>query len=240
MPWFKVDDGLATHDKVLAAGNAAMGLWVRAGAWSSQHLTDGDVPMHAVRLLGSRAQAEALVCAGLWVKTTQGYRFHEWHDYQPSRKKVEADRQAARDRMQKLRASSAEVRANSEDCSGEVRDPSVRDPVPSRPVLVVTSPSQSPPQRVSDDGLDRIRRAIGGGCTKSHAQRSADMVLAKAKGGVRNPVNYVLAAIAADPDAYRYRRGNPTRETECPEHAGEWADACRQHALERRLGGGHA
>lgn len=31
MPWFKVDDTLALHGKVVAAGNPAMGLWVRAG-----------------------------------------------------------------------------------------------------------------------------------------------------------------------------------------------------------------
>jgi len=41
MPWFKVDDTLAFHAKVVAAGNAAMGLWVRAGAHSMQQLTDG-------------------------------------------------------------------------------------------------------------------------------------------------------------------------------------------------------
>lgn len=34
MSWFKVDDHLAFHRKTLAAGNEAMGLWVRAGSWS--------------------------------------------------------------------------------------------------------------------------------------------------------------------------------------------------------------
>ena len=33
--WFKVDDNLALHPKVLGAGNAAMGMWVRAGSWSA-------------------------------------------------------------------------------------------------------------------------------------------------------------------------------------------------------------
>lgn len=234
MTWFKVDDALATHDKVLAAGNAAMGLWVRAGAWSSQHLTDGDVPMHAVRLLGTRGQADALVRAGLWLKTSQGYRFHEWHDYQPSRKKVESDRQAARERMRAIRAGSPEVRPNTDECSPEVRDPSVRDPrpVPSRPDPVVTSPSQSPPHRLSDDGLERVMQAIGSHCPKAHARRSADMILAKANGNVRDPTRYVLKAIEAEPDLYRYRRGNPTKATECPDHPGEWADRCRIHASE--------
>ena len=38
MAWFKVDDKLAFHPKVLTAGNTAIGLWVRAGAWSADQL----------------------------------------------------------------------------------------------------------------------------------------------------------------------------------------------------------
>ena len=57
MPWFKVDDNLAFHHKVVAAGNAAMGLWVRAGAMCAQQLTDGFVPDHMVNTLGSKALA---------------------------------------------------------------------------------------------------------------------------------------------------------------------------------------
>lgn len=29
MPWFRVDDDFALHPKAIAAGNAALGLWVR-------------------------------------------------------------------------------------------------------------------------------------------------------------------------------------------------------------------
>lgn len=72
MPWFKVDDGLPDHPKVLLAGNAAMGLWVRAGAWSMKHLTDGFIPEAFVRLLGTAKEARALVTAGLWVKVEGG------------------------------------------------------------------------------------------------------------------------------------------------------------------------
>lgn len=85
MPWFKVDDKLAMHPKVLRAGNAAMGLWVRAGSWSAAHLTDGLIPMSLLSSLGGkRAQADALVKAGLWDVEPDGYRFRDWLDYQPS------------------------------------------------------------------------------------------------------------------------------------------------------------
>ena len=54
MPWFKVDDRLAHHPKVMAVGNAAMGLWVRAGSWSAAHLTDGYVPTELLSTLGGK------------------------------------------------------------------------------------------------------------------------------------------------------------------------------------------
>jgi len=91
MTWFKVDDGLAFHAKVVLAGNAAMGLWVRAGSWVAQQLTDGYIPDQIVTTLGTRAQAKALENAGLWIREGNGYRFHGWLDYNPTAEEVRAD-----------------------------------------------------------------------------------------------------------------------------------------------------
>ena len=44
MPTFEVDDQFAFHQKTLRAGNEAIGVWVRAGAWCAAYLTDGLVP----------------------------------------------------------------------------------------------------------------------------------------------------------------------------------------------------
>jgi hypothetical protein len=96
MPWFKVDDQFATHPKVVSVPLAATGLWVRAGSWSSQHLTDGYVPRSALPLLGARAShAVALVKAGLWVEELDGWRFHDWPDYQPSAEETRRARDRA-------------------------------------------------------------------------------------------------------------------------------------------------
>lgn len=98
MSWFKVDDGLAFHAKVVKAGNAAMGLWVRAGSWSSQQLKDGYVPTHVVALLGTDRQAAKLVSVGLWHETHGGYLFHEWDERNPKREEIAAERAAGRER----------------------------------------------------------------------------------------------------------------------------------------------
>jgi hypothetical protein len=84
MPWFQVDDQLPVHRKVTAAGNAAMGLWVRAGSWCQQNLTGGFVPTDVVRSLGTIGQANALVASGLWHKEEGGYIFHDWDKHQMS------------------------------------------------------------------------------------------------------------------------------------------------------------
>jgi hypothetical protein len=153
MPWFKVDDNLGFHHKVIAAGNPAMGLWVRAGSICAQQLTDGFVPDHVIAALGTKAQAERLVTAGLWTRSRGGYRFHGWDERQPSKVDVEAERAAAKERMRAARAkkrtaaqqasaqvgeqSAPEVRPNTSRTSAEVRpkfgNPDPTHPDPSRP-----------------------------------------------------------------------------------------------------------
>jgi hypothetical protein len=105
MTWFKVDDTLAFHAKVVAAGNAAMGLWVRSGSWCAQQLNDGRIPENIALTLGTRAEINRLVTAHLWIAKDDGYEFWQWGDdgRQPSRAQVEADRHATRERQRRAR-----------------------------------------------------------------------------------------------------------------------------------------
>jgi hypothetical protein len=98
--WFRVDDTFAFHPKVVAAGNEAIGVWVRAGSYASQQLTDGFVPDDIAALMGGRhasQTAQRLTSAGLWVPCQGGFTFHDWEDRNPTRAEVEADRQARAD-----------------------------------------------------------------------------------------------------------------------------------------------
>lgn len=110
MVWFNVDDTLPMHERVIRAGNAAMGLWVRAGAWSAGQLTDGFVPREVARTLGSSAEIRKLVQVGLWHEVDGGYRFHAWaHDgtgqkRQPTKAEVEERRRIERERKASARA----------------------------------------------------------------------------------------------------------------------------------------
>lgn len=142
MAWFKVDDALAFHVKVITAGNAAMGLWVRAGSWCAQQLTDGHVPANIVRTFGASSEdVQALCAVGLWHEVEDGYQFHDWGEYQPTREKVLQDREEARKRMADLRKRSGEqtpnVRTNNSRSSA----------TPSRPVPSRSSSRTSTPRR---------------------------------------------------------------------------------------------
>ena len=104
MTWFKVDDGFAFHPKAIMAGNSALGLWVRAGAWCGANLTDGALPRHMIGTFGAQARDAKKLCAvGLWVETTDGYQFHEWGLMQPTKVEVEAERAANRARQKEWR-----------------------------------------------------------------------------------------------------------------------------------------
>lgn len=86
--WFKVDDGLHSHPKAMAAGQTALGLWVIAGSWSAGEGTGGFVPDFMIPRLSEDGMQSArkLVAAGLWSRAKGGYQFHEWNERNPDEK----------------------------------------------------------------------------------------------------------------------------------------------------------
>lgn len=88
IPWFKVDDKLHDHRKIRKAGKSAMGVWVLAGSWSMDNLTDGFIPQDVLIRWGNKTDAGRLVAAGLWYvdehNGERGWRFHDWARFQPS------------------------------------------------------------------------------------------------------------------------------------------------------------
>ena len=105
MPWFRIDDHFHHHPKVTRAGNAAVGLWVRAGSYSSAYLTDGHVPLGAVREMGTKREIDALVEARLWVPNGDGFVLPDFAEYNYSAEQVLAERAKTRARTAKYRAS---------------------------------------------------------------------------------------------------------------------------------------
>lgn len=92
MSWFKIDDGFHCHPKVLAAGNAAAGLFTRFGSYCSDQGTNGVIPRQLARVYGTTKEVGALLAAGLIQPHPDGYVIPDFLEYNPSAEEVRADR----------------------------------------------------------------------------------------------------------------------------------------------------
>lgn len=111
MTWFMVSDDVGDHPKFDALRDGpcfgeAVALWTLAGSWLRKQLIDGDVPRGRIRLFGlakpEKAAAE-LVRVGLWSETSDGFRFHNWLAYNPSRDEEMEKRAKTGNRQAKYR-----------------------------------------------------------------------------------------------------------------------------------------
>jgi len=139
--WFKVDDGFWSHPKTATLSDAAVTLWVRAGAYSCQHLTDGVIARPVLRLVGTTEAAGELVGVGLWLDHPDGWVFHDWDEYQETSEAVKRRRDDARDRQQRARERAANKRRESRVTDGVTDGVSnaVSSLYPTRPDPTTTS-----------------------------------------------------------------------------------------------------
>lgn len=134
MPDFRIADTAPEHRKLRAAGLPAAGLWALAGAYSTRELTDGWVPRHWVQgWPAGTKHAAALVRVGLWQHERRdgidGYRFHDWHDYQQEatqhiERKQQSRKRTARWRERRQRDGSGDA---SRDASRDGLGDALRD-----------------------------------------------------------------------------------------------------------------
>lgn len=127
MPFFAVDDQAAFHPKFVAAGNAAIGLWTRAGSWSKANATGGKIPREISRAMGSSREVSTLVRVGLWeVLEGYGHQFHDWDHITGnfSDDQEKSRREKDRDRKRKQREREKQSRDKSRDVTPDVQRPS--------------------------------------------------------------------------------------------------------------------
>ncbi len=169
MPWVRLDDQFPDHPKIDQAGPLAGWLYVCGLAYCNRQLTDGFIPKGTMPRLSSvpspAKHAAALVAAGLWDIVEGGWQIHDYHDFQPTREKVLAERAAATARQQKRRAS----RRDNAVTSPELRRES-HDPDPTRPLTLTSVPALTPvPEPERDAPVDKpasesiaaAKRALG-------------------------------------------------------------------------------
>lgn len=106
MPWANIDDQFHAHRKAKRAWKSprALGLHLLAMSYCAGMLTDGFVDDEFIeekmpRGVERKAATDALVSAGLWERSEDGWQIHDWLEYNPSRASIEEKR--AKDRQRK-------------------------------------------------------------------------------------------------------------------------------------------
>jgi len=131
MTWGRMDDKFHRNRKVrelrkMKGGREALGAWV---FWWSWCLDDGELTgeVPSCELAASDLKsAELLVQVGLWDRTEAGFRYHDFHKYNPTKTQVEKKRSGDRERMAAKRAGGERVAGDVADDSSETSHPRAR------------------------------------------------------------------------------------------------------------------
>lgn len=113
MPYLLIEDGFADNRKIVSLSDKAFRLHLTALVYCARNLTDGAISEIALRLTGANCHlarpkqtAKALVKAGLWDETAEGWQIHDYLKHNPSRREMEEKRASSRLRQAKYRRSS--------------------------------------------------------------------------------------------------------------------------------------
>jgi len=155
MPWARVDDQWWCHPKAMGLSLAASGLWVKALSWSCAQRRDV-IPVSLVEMLGGTDVAAELVTAGLWVDHPDGWRIHDWAEYQQattSEKRAEAGRKGGMrpsphaGKTQATSKQTASKQASNDQANEQAGVPSRPDPSQQQQNTRPANPRPQPPTR---------------------------------------------------------------------------------------------
>jgi hypothetical protein len=155
MPWVKIDDRFEQNPKVLAAGNGAVGLYVRSLAHCAGHLTDGAISHAWAKSAGTSAEIKKLVDVGMWVKTKDGYSVPDFLEFNRSKKDYEELREERRKAGRAGGLRSGESRRG--EATDEANAKQVASPVATRGLEANANPVTVPVPntRNGSDSLDQ-------------------------------------------------------------------------------------
>lgn len=159
MSWGKMDDKFHRNRKVrdlrrLKGGYEAIGVWTFWWSWCLDDAAlTGFIPDSELAP-NERKSAKMLVSAGLWDEIEGGFRFHDFHDYNPTRDQRESKKSYDREHSARRRS---KVVTDSDTTRERIGDESfpARVPVPSQPdpnpipteTTAVVSPAAAPTSR---------------------------------------------------------------------------------------------
>jgi hypothetical protein len=107
MTWFKIDDKLHGHPKWTRCTSDAKALWTTVGSWCASYRMDGIVRPHDLVTLAAqtglsplkaRRAADNLVENDMWTLFEDGWAFHNWTDFNPTRAQQKVSEEVEKER----------------------------------------------------------------------------------------------------------------------------------------------
>jgi len=228
LPWVRFDDQFTINRKVARLSDAAYRLHSSAIFWCARNLTDGVVPEEDLEDVCARVRTPErfvteIVGRGLWhpigfecdsehcpahpdnavSNGVTGWVIHDYLEYQPPKRKVQADRKANAERQKKWREQRKRQAATASDRNGVSNAVSNRgsNTTPSRPGPVSTADvdgglkgSQSVNAHAREaEALDWLHRAYG--LTDEEARVVWATAKQRAPKEIKNPVRYLEGMI---------------------------------------------
>jgi len=124
MTWVKLDDAFFQNVKVASVSKDAKLLHLSAMCYCASQLTDGKIPTPALKMIAAQADVDdyraavAELChVNLWDNADGDLSIHDYLKYNPSKQDVMKGREAAAERMRRVR--SGEQVPNSDDTAPE-------------------------------------------------------------------------------------------------------------------------
>lgn len=197
MPWQRIDDQFGVSQKLIRIPRKrrqqVVGLWTLAGNYAVRALTDGVLEAHELDELDARAvDVDELVRVDLWhhaghsckscvAAPVGGVVIHDFLVYNPSRGKVEAERESARVRKVSQRDRQRRHGVSPGDGNAEFAPPVPSRPVPSPKDQDLTDHPHSHSGPAEDDlGLNptvkSVVDAVAKGGLTIHPLAAADVI----------------------------------------------------------------
>jgi hypothetical protein len=254
MVWVRFDDQYPIHRKVTRLSDAAFRLHTSAFFWCSRNLTDGYVPEEDLEDVCAQVRSPQrfvpeLVKRGLWEPVEDGWKIHDYLEYQPSKEKVLDERRKSAERQKKFREQrkrpterGSESNGSSNAVTNGRSNTTPSRPVPSSPEGTRTDTgSQSSSRRNArgndDDSIDLAiveliaeRTGVEIGALWAAQVRQNILTGRNVRSGAR--MAYVIKAISERPHDFLPPADSQAGERPPIQAAPEWCGHC--DPLDRR------
>ena len=102
MKWFRIHVGFASHPKIIGLTDKAFRAHMSALEWTAAYEQDGALSPQLTAALPPAVRAE-LVKRGVWEADGDGYRIHDWQQWQTPISELQKKRDATRNRVKRYR-----------------------------------------------------------------------------------------------------------------------------------------